>query len=313
MFKYLELFAGTGVGGMALDKIGGENIGYSEVDEYAIKNYNANFPNRINYGDITKINEKELPVFDVLIGGSPCQNISIMRRVWTENKRDEGLQGSESALFYDYLRILNNCLPKFLIFENVQNLVNTNNGDDFKVVISEFEKNYNIKYKIINTCKYGIPQTRRRLYIIGQRKDLGIFNFEFPNEIDLDYTVFDFLENNVDDKYYLSEKMKDYVLKEGTGNFKQKVEINLKIARPLTKTMHKMHRAGTDNYYTTTYKPNNKTNLRKLTPRECSRLQGIPDTYKIIVSDTQAYKLMGNAMSLNVVQIIANELRKYIL
>lgn len=311
-FKYLELFAGTGIGGIALEEIGGECIGYSEFDQYAIKNYDANFPNRINYGDITKIKENELPNFDVLIGGSPCQNISIMRRRWVENGQDEGLDGEESKLFYDYLRILNTKLPKWLIFENVQNLTKTNDGEDFKIVKESFEENYNIKYKVINTAKYGIPHTRRRLYIVGQRKDLGDFDFDFPKEIELLLTAQDLLDKSVDDKYYLSQKMHDYVMAEGTKNFKQKAETDLKIARPLTATMHKMHRAGTDNYHKTEYKPQNKTNLRKITPRECARLQGLDDTYKIVVSDTQAYRLMGNAMSLNVVKVITKELDKYI-
>lgn len=311
-FTYLELFAGTGIGGKSLDMVGGTCVGYSEYDENVIKNYNANFPNRINYGDITKINEKELPDFDVVIGGSPCQNISIMRRRWTENKQDEGLEGEESKLFFDYLRILDYKLPKWFIFENVQNLINTNDGEDFRIVKENFERNYNIQYKILNTREYGIPQTRRRLYIIGQRKDLGEFEYEFPDEKTLKLTTFDLLENNVADKYYLSQKMLDYVMADGTKNFKQKPETDLLIARPLTATMHKMHRAGTDNYYHTEYKPIDKTNLRKLTPRECARLQGLDDEYKIVVSDTQAYRLFGNAMSYNVVSEVANELLIYI-
>ena len=312
MFKYFELFAGTGIGGMALDSIGGINIGYSEYDKYAIQNYNYNFPNRKNYGDITKINEKELPYFDVLIGGSPCQNISIMRKTWTKDNKVEGLNGDESKLFFDYLRILNHCKPKFLIFENVRNLLNSNNGEDWNIVKKEFEKNYNIKYKIMNTADDGIHQTRRRIYVVGRRKDFGDFNFEFPKETNLELTVFDLLEKSVDDKYYLTEKMKNTVMSWGTGGWKAKPETDLKIARPLTATMAKMHRASCDNYYHTEYKPKNKTNLRRLTPRECARLQGLSDAYKINVSDTQAYKLFGNAMSLNVVKCIANELNKYI-
>lgn len=309
--KYFELFAGTGIGGLALDRNGFKNVGYSEYDTYAIKNYEANFPGRVNYGDITKINEKELPDFDLLIGGSPCQDISIMRKTWTEGNT-EGLQGNESKLFFDYARILNYKLPKWFIFENVQNLTTCNNGEDWNIVKTALERNYFIKYKILDTKNYNIPQTRRRIYILGQRKDLGEFNYEFPKPLKLNKTVFDLLERNVDDKYYLSDKMYDYVMKEGTGNFKQKPETDLEIARPLTATMHKMHRAGTDNYYHTNYKPNNKTNLRKLTPRECARLQGLDDTYKIVVSDTRAYKLMGNAMSLNVIEAIVKELLEYI-
>lgn len=311
-FKYLELFAGTGIGGMALDSIGGECIGYSEFDKYAIQNYNANFPNRTNYGDITKIDEKNIPNFNILIGGSPCQNISIMRKTWTEDKKPEGLNGDESKLFFDYMRILNFKKPKWFIFENVRNLLNSNDGEDFKTIKEMFEENYNIRYKILNTSNYGIPHTRRRLYIVGQRRDLGEYNFEFPKEQNLNTTVQNLLDKQVDDKYYLSEKMYKTVMSWGTGGWKAKPETDLEVARPLTATMAKMHRASCDNYYHTEYKPKGKTNLRRLTPRECARLQGLDDTYKIVVSDTQAYRLMGNAMSYNVVLAIVNKLEEYI-
>jgi len=312
MFKYLELFAGTGIGGMALDKYGFESIGYSEVDRFAIENYKANFPARINYGDITMINEKELPNFDVLIGGSPCTDISICKAIHYENNKVDGLKGEESGLFYDYIKILNYKLPKWFIFENVKNLFSCNNGEDWEIVKNELSKRYNIKYQLINTCDYGIPHVRNRIYIVGQRRDLGEFNYEFPKKIKLKCIAQDFLDNSVDDKYYLSQKMYDYVMSCGTKTYNAKPEIDLKVARTLTATMHKMHRAGIDNYYSTEYKPKGKTNLRKLTPRECARLQGLPNTYKIVVSDTQAYRLMGNAMSLNVAEAIVRTLYEYI-
>ena len=292
---------------MALDAVGGECIGYSEFDKYAIKNYEANFPNRINYGDITKINEKELPDFDVLIGGSPCQDISI-----AQSKGIKGLEGEESKLFYDYLRILNYKLPKFFIFENVKNLFSSNNGEDWDIVKKSLSKNYNIVFKLMNTSDYGIPHRRQRVYVIGQRKDLGEFDFCFPDPIELNLKVYDLLEKVVDDKYYLTQKMHDYVLKGGTKGYYHKPETDYDIACTLLATMHKMHRAGIDNYYHTEYKPQGKTNLRKLTPRECARLQGLNDTYKIVVSDTQAYRLMGNAMSYNVVLAIVKKIKVYI-
>jgi len=311
--KYFELFAGTGIGGIALDNIGCENIGYSEFDKFAIKNYKANFPNRINYGDITKINEKELPNFDILIGGSPCTQVSMMSKTWSEDNKVKGLKGEESCLFFDYMRILNEKLPSWFIFENVRNLSSSNNGEDFKVVIEMMQENYNIKYQLINTSEFGIPHSRRRWYIIGQRKDLGEFNFEFPKPVELKLTMQDLLEPSVDDKYYLTQKMYDCIMSPGTkGWISGKMEINLPIARTLTSTMHKMHRADTDNYISTEYKPVNKTNVRRLTPIECLKLQGLPDTYRIVISDTQAYRMMGNAMSLNVVQAIADKLKEYI-
>lgn len=300
--KYFELFAGTGIGGIALDRLGFENVGYSEIDPSAIKNYNENFPNRKNYGDITKIKETELPDFDIIIGGSPCTDISQMK------KDGEGLNGINSKLFHDYIRILNYKKPKWFIFENVRKLLTSNDGDDFKIVKESFKINYNIKYKVLNTADYGVPQTRRRIYIVGQRKDLGDFNYVFPNIIPLNLIAQDLLVPKVDDKYYLTDKMSKTVLSRGTGGWDANPETDLKIARPLCATLYKMHRASQDNYYHTEYKPKDKTNLRRPTPRECARLQGLPDTYKIVVSDTQAYKLFGNAMSYNVVSKVVEML-----
>jgi DNA (cytosine-5)-methyltransferase 1 len=300
--KYFELFAGTGIGGIALDRLGFENVGYSEIDPSAIKNYNENFPNRKNYGDITKIKETELPDFDIIIGGSPCTDISQMK------KDGEGLNGINSKLFHDYIRILNYKKPKWFIFENVRKLLTSNDGDDFKIVKESFEINYNIKYKVLNTADYGVPQTRRRIYIVGQRKDLDDFNYVFPNIIPLNLIAQDLLVPKVDDKYYLTDKMSKTVLSRGTGGWDANPETDLKIARPLCATLYKMHRASQDNYYHTEYKPKDKTNLRRPTPRECARLQGLPDTYKIVVSDTQAYKLFGNAMSYNVVSKVVEML-----
>jgi len=311
--KYFELFAGTGIGGMVFDSYGFENVGFSEYDKNVIKNYNENFPNRTNYEDITKIIENELPDFDIVIGGSPCTQISMMSKTWSEDNKVKGLKGEDSCLFYDYIRILNEKLPRWFIFENVRNLVTSNNGEDFKIVKEKFTENYDIRFQVLNTSDYGIPQTRRRLYIVGQRKDLGEFDYSFPQKQTLTLTMQDLIETNVDDKYYLSQKMYDCIMSPATKNWQSgKMEINLPIARTLVSTMHKMHRADTDNYVSTEYHPVGKTNVRRLTPRECARLQGLPDTYKIVVSDTQGYRLMGNAMSKNLVDVVGEQLIKYI-
>ena len=310
-FKYFELFAGSGLGGKALDEVGCTNVGYSEINPYAAKNYDANFLNRKNYGDIKKIDEKTLPNFDVVVSGSPCNDICILKKDEEENVK--GIMGNKSSLFFDFIRILDYKRPKWFIFENVRNLVSINDGNDWQIVRSEFEKHYNIKFEILNTSDFNIPQTRRRIYVVGQLKELGEFNYEFPTAVPLTSTVQDsILEPHVDDKYYLTKSMLETVMKEGTKGWKAKPEINLKIARPLTATMAKMHRASQDNYYSTVYQPMGKTNVRRLTPLEAGRLQGIPEDYKFVVSDTRAYELIGNAMSYNVVSAVAKKLALYI-
>lgn len=303
MRTYFELFAGTGIGGMPFDALGYTCVGYSEYNKYASKNYDANFPGRTNYGDITLIDETRLPDFDILIGGSPCTDIS------KANDNITGLAGSQSKLFYDYVRILDYKLPKYFIFENVKNLLYCNKGADFKIVLTELQKNYNITYKLLNTADFGVPQRRPRVYIIGQRKDLGDFKFNFPTSFDLDTKVQDLLDNKVDDKYYLSPAAYAYVTCTHV-KYGRAIKWNLPIAVTLLASMHKNKRAGICNYYNMPPAPAGKTDLRRPTPRECARLQGLPDTYKIVVSDTQAYMLMGNAMSLNVIELLAKEIER---
>lgn len=311
--RVLSLFSGIGAFEKALSNINidFELVGFSEIDKYAIKSYCAihNESEENNFGDITKINTRNIDDFDLLVGGSPCQNISIMRKTAVDNRIPEGLQGEESRLFFDYVRILNDKLPKYFVFENVRNLLSSNNGEDFKTVIELLGENYNIHHQMMNSRDYGIPQVRRRLFIVGQRKDLGEFNYEFPKQIELNITAQDLLETSVDDKYYLTDKMYKTVMSTGTKGWYAKPETDCKIAKPLVRTMHKMHRASTDNYYHTEYKPQGKTNLRRLTPLECFRLQGFSDEdYKKVrdvkISDTQMYMQTGNSITVNVLEEI---------
>lgn len=314
--RVVSLFSGIGAFEKALTNVGVDYnlIGFSEIDKDAVKAYCAihNVTEMLNLGDVSKVKSEEINDFDLLVGGSPCQDISIVKKTWVEGNKTEGLKGNESKLFFEFSRILNDKLPKYFVFENVRNLLTSNNGEDFKTVIELLGRNYNLKYEVLNSSDYGIPQTRRRLFIVGKRKDLGEFTFEFPNKEELKIKTKDLLEKSVDDKYYLSEKMYDYVMASGTKGWVSNPETDLDIARPLTKTMHKMHRASTDNYYHTEYKPKNKTNLRRLTPKECFRLQGFSDEdYQKVkdmkISDTKMYMQTGNSITVTVLEkIFAN-------
>lgn len=317
--KLLSLFSGIGAFEKALKniKLDYELVGFSEIDKYAIKSYCAihNVNEGLNLGDITKIDTFHIGDFDVLVGGSPCQNISIMRKTSVDNRTPEGLNGDESRLFFDYVKILNDKSPKYFVFENVRNLLSSNNGEDFKTVIKLLDENYNIHYQLMNSCDYGIPQVRRRLFIVGQRKDLGEFNYEFPKPVKLNLKAQDLLETSVDDKYYLTDRMYKTVMSTGTKGWYAKPETDCKIAKPLVRTMHKMHRASTDNYYHTEYKPVGKTNLRRLTPLECFRLQGFSDddywkVKSVGISDTQMYMQVGNSITVTVLEKIFKNLFK---
>ena len=300
--RILSLFSGCG----GLDK-GFVDAGYDVVwandfDKYAVQTYQANFGNRIVLGDINKIKINDLPAFDMLIGGFPCQPFSMMGE-------ERGFEDARGTLFFRIAEILKykieyNEKPRVVVLENVRSLKTHNKGKTFKTILSILERDlgYKVFYDILNTADYGIPQTRNRTYIVCFANDNS--EFEFPDKQELNLTLQDLLETDVDDKYFLSERILPTILSDGTGGYKAKSEIDLKIARPLCATMAKMHRACQDNYVT----QNNR--VRRLTPRECARLQGFPDDFVIPVSDSQAYKQFGNAVTVNVSSAVAMQVRQ---
>lgn len=215
----------------------------------------------------------------------------------------KGFEDTRGTLFFRIVEIINNQIergnkPKALVLENVRNLKLHDNGNTFKVIKKTLEDfGYVVYDKILNSADYGIPQTRNRTFIVCFSNPNTVF--EYPNEVKLNLTLQDLLETNVDKKYFLSDKILPTILSNGTGGYKGKSEIDLKIARPLCATMAKMHRACQDNYVTQNGK------VRRLTPRECARLQGFSENFKIPVSDTQAYKQFGNAVTVNVATAVA--------
>lgn len=284
------------------------------VKQTYLANYNIN-ENRFFYDvrllDGTKFKNK----VDLFVGGSPCQAFSIMGY-------KKGFEDTRGTLFYEYARLIKEIEPKVFIFENVQGLLKHDNGKTWDIIQKVFNSlGYNISYRVLDSKDFGIPQTRRRLIVVGF-KDNKI-NINEPKTIKLKYTMQDFLETTtkygnfiskngkielnkipgeIEDKYFLSDLVYKHVMSTGTKNYYTKPEVDLNIARPLLATMHKMHRAGVDNYITY------KNRLRKLTPRECMRLMGYDDSFKIVVSDTQAYKQAGNSIVVDVMIAILKEI-----
>lgn len=295
--RVLSLFCGCG----GLDQ-GFVNAGYNIVwandfDKYAVETYRANFGDHVVLGDINKINIEELPDFDVLIGGFPCQPFSMMGE-----KR--GFEDARGTLFFRIAEIIKhridiNQKPRVVVLENVRSLKTHNKGKTFETILNILENDlgYKVFYNILNTADYGIPQTRNRTYIVCFANEEA--DFIFPQQQRLELSMQDLLEHGVNDKYFLSDKILPTILSDGTGGYKAKSEIDLAIARPLCATMAKMHRACQDNYVT------QNGRVRRLTPRECARLQGFNDDFVIPVSDSQAYKQFGNAVTVNVSQAVA--------
>lgn len=350
--RHLELFAGIGGFRRAIDLFAKDNsyrstcIGYSEFDKYAGLTYKSNFDNdrAIDMGDIIDFNDdianiRKLKDFNILSGGFPCQPFSSMG-----NKK--GLDDSRGNLFYEIVKILKVKNPEIVILENVRNFKNHDEGRTFSTVkrILTEECGYNVYWDVFNTVNFGLPQNRRRVFILCL-KTRPSTNFVFE-ESTVAKTLHENMKNtslntytdtrgilskNVSEKYYLSNKIKKTILSSGSGGFKAKPEINKLTARTLTATMVKMHRAGQDNYYSDEFTktrrsqskqhadfivPKNKYNtynIRKLTPEEGLKLQGFDTEFfvnarKAGVSDTQLYKQIGNAISVNVVYAIFNYL-----
>lgn len=300
--KVLSLFSGCG----GLDK-GFSDAGYdivwaNDFDKYAVETYNTNFENKAVLGDINKIEIEELPDFDVLIGGFPCQPFSMMGK-------ERGFEDTRGTLFFRIAEIIKykiskNRKPKAIVLENVRSLKTHDKGRTFKVILKVLEEDlgYKVFYKVLNTSDYGIPQTRNRMFIVCV--DSNESEFSFPDKVPLKKTMQDLLEQNVEDRYFLSDRILPTILSNGTGGYRAKSEIDLQIARPLCATMAKMHRASQDNYVT------QNGRVRRLTPRECARLQGFDDDFVIPVSNTQAYKQFGNAVTVNVSRAVAKAVRR---
>lgn len=206
MIKIFSLFSGIGSFEKALERLNIEYelVGFSEIDKFAIKSYCAihNVSEDKNYGDITKIDISKLPDFDLLTWGFPCQDISIAGKM-------QGIKKGEtrSGLYYEGYRILKEKRPKYSIIENVKNLTSKRFKAQFESILNDLsELGYTNYWQVLNAKDYGIPQNRERVFIISIRNDLAISNFCFPQKIPLMWKLKDFLEDEVDEKYYLSEK-----------------------------------------------------------------------------------------------------------
>lgn len=254
--KLLSLFSGIGAFETALDRmnIKYELVNFCEIDKYAAKSYCAvhGTDESKNLGDITKVDTSLLPNdIDLITYGFPCQDISLsgLQKGFEYNG-----ERTRSGLFFEALRIIEDTKPRVAIAENVRNLVSKKFANEFQIVLDSLEQaGYNNYWKILNSKDYGIPQNRERVFIVSIRKDLDDGNFKFGEPFPLEFRLKDMLEEEVDEKYYLSEKAISYVCSSGTKNFKYEPEIDLEVSRPLSATMHKTHRASQDNFISDSY------------------------------------------------------------
>lgn len=350
MITHLELFAGIGGFRHAIDLFGKDTqthvkcVGFSEIDDYATKTYKSNYQTlgEVEMGDIVHYtsnisNIENLPNFTILTGGFPCQSFSMMGKM-------HGFNDIRGNVFFRIVDILNIKQPPFILLENVRNLKTHDKGNTFKTITEAInDAGYPYVYHdVFNTENFGLAQTRNRVYIFASRFKLGE-NFKFDTKVVKAHfdniketsllkqsTVLDVLSKHVEAKYYLSETLKPTILADGSKNFKSKSEINQLIARPLTATMVKMHRACQDNYFSDEFVCNTdpinylkttkftkeelaKQHIRKLTPVEAFALQGFESSFTTRaidagISNHQLYKQAGNAVSVNTVYAILHYL-----
>jgi DNA (cytosine-5)-methyltransferase 1 len=236
-------------------------IGYSEIDKYAIKVYERQFNGHTNYGDATKINPSELPDFDLLVGGFPCQAFSIA------GKR-KGFDDTRGTLFFDIARILAEKRPRHLVLENVKGLLSHDSGKTFQTILGVLsDLGYRVEWQVLNSKDFGVPQNRERIYIIGHlRGECGGQVLPIRQNGEVSPERQRQVSPTITQRYYKQGQSDPYVFNEST------------------------------------------TRIRRLTPLECERLQGFPDNWTEGESDTQRYKMCGNAVTVNVVEAVMERL-----
>lgn len=300
-FTFIDLFAGIGGIRIAFERAGGNCVFTSEWDKYCQIMYEANF-GEIPHGDITKISTDEIPDHDILTGGFPCQAFSIIG-----NKL--GFSDTRGTLFFDIERILKAKQPKAFLLENVKQLTSHDKGRTFKIILEKLENlGYYVHYKVLNGLHFGVPQKRERIIIVGFKEN---YPFEFPKNGTESKTLSEVLEpsHKIDKKHFLS----DYFFNKLK---KRLIEQNKK---PLNgpSVWHENKSGNIGMYpYSCALRANGSYNYltvngeRRLTPREMLRLQGFPDTFKIVVPDTQARKQAGNSVVVPKIEAVAHAMVK---
>lgn len=303
--KAIDLFAGIGGIRLGFERAFGDKIDFvfaSEIDKYARETYYANFGEE-PFGDITQIDEKNIPPFDILLAGFPCQAFSVAGH-------RKGFEDTRGTLFFDVMRIAAHHKPKLIFLENVKGLVGHDKGKTFKVILETLnELGYSVNYQVLNAKDFGVPQNRQRIYIVCFLED--DMTFEFPQPVEQNIKVGDILDDNIEDKYTISDKL-------WAGHQRRKVEHKEKgngFGYSIFNEESKYTSTISARYYKDgseiLIEQKNK-NPRKLTPREAGKLQGFPNDFKIRVSDVQAYKQFGNSVSVPVIEAISGNIFRLI-
>lgn len=296
-FKFIDLFAGIGGIRLGFESVGGTCVFSSEWDAAACQTYKANFGEQ-PAGDITKIRSEDIPDFDVLLGGFPCQPFSIIGDKEGFNHETQG------TLFFEIERILKDKKPSAFMLENVRNLTAHDGGRTFKVIIEHLEAlGYHVYAKVLNALDYGVPQRRERIIIVGF---LGDVKFSFPEPVPIEQrqTLEDILEENVDQKYYVRPEIRDSRLARlKDPNYPKPYISHENIAGSVTPHPYSSAlRAGASANYILI------NDERRPTERELLRIQGFPDSFKIVVPYGKIRHQTGNSVAVPVIKAVAKQM-----
>lgn len=308
--SFIDLFCGIGGFRLALESFGAECLFSIDNNKQAVDTYDTNF-NSNSYGDITKLNEINVPKHDILCAGFPCQSFSI-------SGKQKGFEDTRGTLFFDVVRIADYHKPKILFLENVGNLKNHDKGRTFKIIKNTLRSiGYNVYYDILNASNFGVPQARKRIYIIAIRKDIDNHNFKFPQETNELISIKNILLPN--------EECEDLMLK-------KEYDLDLDKVKKFNKIQNRPLRIGTvnkggqgdiiysENGHAITLSAEGGGNgartglyyidkkIRKLHPRETARLMGFPEDYILNPSINQAHKQFGNSVIVDMIQYITKEI-----
>ncbi len=303
-FRFIDLFAGIGGIRMAFQNLGGKCVFTSEWNTFAQKTYEANF-GEVPFGDITKIKESDIPDHDVLLAGFPCQPFSIagVSKKNALGRKHGFLDETQGTLFFDIARILKHKRPAAFLLENVKNLVSHDKGNTFRVITETLrELGYHIHYKVLDG-KHFVPQHRERIIIVGFRDNV---DFKFPKLPEPNAKIKDILDSKTIDKYTLSDKLWKYL-----QNYAEKHKAKGNGFGFGLTDLNGISRTISARYYKDGAEiliPQKGKNPRRLTPRECARLQGFPDEFIIPVSDNQAYRQFGNSVTVPLIQAVGKQL-----
>lgn len=306
-----SFFAGVGGIDLAFEQQGFKTIYANEIDKFACQTYEANFPIKVDNRDINNVNVLEIPDFDIMLAGFPCQAFSLAG--YRKGFDDEKGRGT---LFFELVRIFKKKKPQIIFLENVKNLVGHDNGNTFRVILEKLEsEGYHVKYKVLNAMEYGnIPQNRERIYILAFKSKKLYQKFEFPKPCKLETKLKDIIDysNLQEQRYYYNE----------SSSFYDKLVENM-TSKETIYQWRRVYVRENKNYVCPTLTANMGTGghnvpliltdrgIRKLMPRECFNLQGYPQSYILPneIANTNLYKQAGNSVVVPVISRIAAEIR----